>query len=362
MGGVPVRRGEAEDALMRLTVAYLTFRVRPRFEWFAASLAREMRAAGVDPSVIHVIVVDGRLWYDATRRATLRETAPDLRFEHTPPMPSVWQGPHRLTRQDFFAAANARNTALALARAPHVAFVDDLSVLLPGWLTSHLRAQMYGYVLAGTTCKVNNLVVSDAGEIVSFDRFEPGVDSRLARLSDPVEVVNCSGSWLFGGTFSVPLESALQVNGQDCIHDSIGGEDYDFGVRLERTGVPIRITRDCGTYELESGHHEESPMVRLDKPWPHPDGPYGSNVLLNRLLREKDRTTTIGNNYSLREIRNRVIAGEPFPRPNGPTTYWLDGEPLATLGGTPIADKYKPENDTRIHRAEDVRDVEPSRG
>lgn len=324
---------------MRLTIAYLTFRKNPRFAWFASSLARELRANDLGPQDVQVVVVDGRLWYDAARKDEIAaqwwkamSSLGAFSLEHVPPMPNVWQGPHRLTQQDFFAAANARNTALALARAPHVAFVDDLSVLLPNWLACHLKAQVHGYVLCGTTCKVNNLVVSDAGDIVSFDRFEPGMDSRLARLYDAAEVINCSGSWVFGGTFSVPLEAALRVNGQDSIHDSIGGEDYDFGVRLERIGTSIRITRACGTYELESGHHEEAPMVRLDKPWSGEDGPYGSNVLLNKLLRERDRTWTVGNEYNLRELRDRVLGGAPFPPPSGPTTYWMDGEPLGRLG------------------------------
>jgi len=316
---------------VKLSIAYLTFRSHPRFEWFAASLARELRSMpDVAPESIEVIVVDGRLWYDAARPQELRDAAAGrIHFTHVPPKPSVWQGPHRKTKKDYFCAASARNTALCYARAPHVVFVDDLSVLIPGWLKAHVHAADHGYVLCGTTCKHKKIIVSDEGEIEAFEAFLPGRDSRLSQIKSDFQ--QCSGSWLFGGTFSVPMELTLKVNGQDEIHDIIGGEDYDFGIRLERAGATIQISRLCGTYEDEDGHHAEAPMVRLDKPWPGPDGPYTSNYLLNKLLRERDRYTTVGNGFSLRELRERVLAGEPFPVPTGPANYWVDGQPLAEM-------------------------------
>ena len=280
---------------------------------------------------VQTVVVYGRLGKDGDSRRKELIGASDGRisFEHHPPKPSIWQGPSRLTQKEYFCAAGVRNTALALSRGSHVAFVDDLSVLLPGWLKAHVHAATHRYVLCGTTCKHRNIVVDDSGDVVSYDPFPPGQDSRLSAIVSDVQT--CSGSWMFGGTFSVPLESALAVNGQDEINDTIGGEDYDFGIRLERSGVPIRISRLCGTFEDEDGHHTEAPMVRLDKPWPGPDGPYTSNLLLTRLLREVSRSTSVGNNYSLRELRERVLSGEPFPIPREPVRHWVDGQPLSEM-------------------------------
>lgn len=336
-------------ALPPLTVAYLTFRAFPRFDWFLASLDRELRSMpDFDRKDLHVVVVDGRY---PTRQFQGR---PSLPLENTAPKPTVWQGPHRLTTRDYFCAANARNTAFARARHAHVAFVDDLSVLVPGWLAAHVHAATHGYVLCGTTNKCKGIVVDADGRIARVTPFPPGTDSRLRNLPPSGELVACSGAWLYGGTFSVPLEHALRVNGQDEVYDGLGGEDYDFGMRLERAGSKLFITRACGTFEDEDGHHAETPMVRLDKPWPPrerrparsltaagwtlpaepdraSDGPYSSNYLLHRLGRERGRSWTLGNPFNLRELRARVLAGEPFPVPDGPREHWVDGQPLAEM-------------------------------
>ncbi|HJT36827.1 MAG TPA: hypothetical protein VJ818_00240, partial [Actinomycetota bacterium] len=313
-------------------IAYMTFRRDPRFEWFAASLWREMRAHEVEPEQLQIVVIDGRLWYDPARRIALREIVHGrFEFEHHPPKPTVWQGPNRLTSHDYFAASNARNTAFAYARAPHVAFVDDLSVLLPGWLGAHFRAYEGRFVLCGSTCKNKNINVNGNGDVVSFERFEPGQDSRLATFNQSSGLFRANGGWLFGGTFSVPLEAALKVNGQDELCDTIGGEDYDFGFRLERSGADIYGDRTCGTFEDEDGHHAEAPMIRLDKPWPGEHGPYSSNYLLHRLRNEQSRYLPLGNNFDLRALRDRVLAGEDFPIPTEPTNHWVDGEPLRRM-------------------------------
>lgn len=317
---------------MKLTIAYLTFRLHPRFEWFARSLARELRSMpDLDPNDVQVVVIDGRLWHEgAHRHLGLLDAAENLiKFEHHTPKPSAWQGPHRQTTKDYFCAASCRNTAFAYSKAPHVAFVDDLSVLLPGWLKAHMHAAVHGYVLCGTTCKVHGITISKEGEISGVQDFPPGRDSRIRQVGDGLQ--NCTGGWLFGGTFSVPLSLALAVNGQDEIADTIGGEDYDFGIRLERAGAVIRITKDCGTYEDENGHHTEAPMVRLDKPQKGWDGPYTSNLLLNRLQRESSRSWTIGNDYKLMDVRSLILAGGEFPVPAPGLKHWVDGQPLSDM-------------------------------
>ncbi len=313
-----------------LTIAYVTFRQNPRFEWFAASLARELRDTGVNPACLQVVVVDGRLWHDSSARRIHLADLVGGRFplEHVAPKPTVWQGPWRLTSRDYFSASSTRNTALARARAPHVAFVDDLSVLMPGWLAAQLDAAARGIVLLGLTDKRLDVTITPAGGYIFADH-PAGTDSRHVRFSG--DEAPAPGAWLYGGTFSVPLATALAVNGFDEVCEGIGGEDYDFGIRVERTRTPIYISRRCATVEDEKAHYTEvATAIRLDKPWAGPDGPYSSNALLHKLSVES-RSWTVGNHFNLRELRSSVLSGCGFPIPTEPRTHWVDGQPLIEM-------------------------------
>ena len=344
-----------------ITIGYITSRVDPRFAWFTASLAREFRAVPELASAgdVQVIVVDARLWRnEVARRAELNDAVADrFSFEHVSPKPSVWQGPYRLTSQDWFSAATARNTVLALARASHVAFVDDLSVLEPGWLKAHLHAAMHRYVLAGHTHKRSNVAVDFDGAY-RCDLLLGGDDLRLELFRGADDYVLCPGSQLYGGTFSVPLESALAVNGVDEIHDGVaGGEDYDFGIRLERLGSTIRICRTCLTVEDGPAHQSENVRLadlqqwikcvdmwwdlshpeardyqRAETGWANVRGVRASDAIRDRLRRETARVWSVGNNFNLRELREKMLRGESFPIPTEPTRRWVDGLSFVKIG------------------------------
>src|SRR5262249_11014949 len=152
--------------------------------------------SGGDYTGIDVLVVD--YWADDNG---YREQGPEPRirrayFEdrahcpiaHVPPKPTVWQGRYRLTETNFFAAPNARNPGLCLARDGWIAYADDLAVLRPGWLGRVREAMREGYVALGAYRKIPGLVV-EGGSVVRpadpLDRSDlAGWDSRWEIGSD----------------------------------------------------------------------------------------------------------------------------------------------------------------------------------
>lgn len=312
---------------MTLTIAYITARKQPRFRWFCDSLCREVERS--DHDFPEVLFVDLQLDYVPRPRTIELEKAVAGRFEysHVPPKPSSWQGTHRLTKRDYFCAANARNTALILGTTANIAFVDDKSILMPGWLECVLQACRNGEVLLGAYMIVNDMEVQD-GELINWSTFE--VDSRW-NIAEHAHKVPISGNSLYGCTFCLPVSSAVSVNGFDEYCDGHGAEDYDFGIRLSRCGcrifydrsMMVLIQKESGT----SGTGDRSLPGRRKK---HDDGQCTDHYLLNRLLGDSSRTTTLAGWCDIREQRQRVQAGLPIEH-DLPDKDWVDGQPLAEL-------------------------------
>jgi hypothetical protein len=324
--GCPRRRDDG-GLPMDLAVVYVSARAEtsaagtplPFFAWFFDGLARECRSARFSPDRLQIVLVDllceGRpgdnfaeTVRDAAERRARVAAAAAGRFphlEHVPPKPSFLQGAHRMTDHDVFAPSNARNTGLCLARAPHVVFVDDSSVLMPGWLAAHLDAARGGYLLCGLTNRCRGLVVDGEG-LLSRHEGVTYVDPR-PRLMPPGDGVyaptDASGAWSFGGQFSVPLEAMLAINGADEAYDGqAGADDGDLGIRITRAGAsPMRITRSCVTVQSEDRCPHNLARVRSDR-------------LFRQLQREANRWTPL-HTLDVRALRARVQAGEPFPMP-----------------------------------------------
>src|SRR5262245_47488189 len=100
-----------------INICWLTSRRFSGSEWFCWTLQRE---TGGNYEGLRVIGVD--FWNQPMKNWTMTEVwarhsffeahnrCPD--FIHVPPKPTVWQGPHRLTQNDYFCPSNARNTGL----------------------------------------------------------------------------------------------------------------------------------------------------------------------------------------------------------------------------------------------------------
>jgi len=311
-----------------ITLCYLTSRRDCKLEWWLDSLRLQIKPE----DEIHIVIVD--FW--AKHRATLPGINPapaavddDIvtyvkSLRHVEPKPNVWQGQHRLTKEDWFAAANARNTALCLCRTDWLAYCDDLSVLAPTWLEAVRRAVAGNYVALGAYKKVRNLVV-EKGIIKSFEEFPGGLDSRLRH---PGEVVSCGGDWMYGCSVAAPVEAFLCVNGWPEAFDGLSFEDVCMGIAIGNTNkFSFRYDKSMLTLESEEHHYIEKPMKRSDFGVSPKDK---SHAALNIAKSSRWFPNYFGDE-GIRGLRQRVLNGDPFPTLQCPQHCWFTGRPIAEL-------------------------------
>jgi len=316
-----------------LTIAYMTNRPDPKIRWFFDSLRRE---TGGDYTGIKVVVVD--FFRDLPTRhlgdpsIPGRERYHQIPLTHVAPKPSVWQGPHRLTKQDYFAASNARNTAICHAPDGWIAFVDDLSVLMPGWLNAVREAMAAGYIVLGAYQKHRKMVVED-GVLISSEPFAGGIDSRWSRGDDNAPVV-AAGSWLFGCSLAAPVQAFLDINGFPEICDSLGMEDCAAGIMLERAGYHFRYDRRMLTIESEEDHAQLPVFLREDPCRGDPNRRPRDDMSHAALRIFADCGSSHPGYWGpggIAALRQQILAGKPFPIPAHPEHRWFDGVPLSQL-------------------------------
>lgn len=307
-----------------LTVAYMTSRPNPRFEWFTASLRRQVLESGWQLTDVNLVVVD---FYadDPGRCSYINDRANGFKITLTPPKPTVWQGKYRLTKRDYFAASNARNTAFCFAPDGYIAYVDDLSVLMPKWFSRVREAIKHARVTCGAYKKATKLVVED-GIAVSWD--EEKIDSRwnFGRDDQPVPI---TGGALYGCSLVLPTDFVLKVNGWDEDCDRMGGEDWVFGTMLEKWGCPLVYDRSMLTFESDEAHSEGPVFNRIDKGKSPNDA---SHRMLRWVTKEGRRQAP---NYfgiaGIGGLRRRILRGEDFPIAQNPQHCWYDGQALTEM-------------------------------
>ncbi len=297
---------------MNLTIAYITARKRPMLEWLYDGILSSKNSE----DSIDLIVVDfhgrmmGELLSPDCNWALARQiSSPFHRVITSPPKPTIWQGKHRLTSQDYWAASNARNTALCLCDTDYIAFVDDRCKLEPSWY----QAVRYGYMSRGAVL---------AGPYDKTEDTHISYDHR--RKLKPQGLTNCGGGWLFGGNFALPLEWALNVNGFEEGCDSVGGEDYIFGQMLCNYGYRIDFYPNMGIQQdRTSPDGNDHPFPRKDKGISPKDK---SHAMMTRWGKAKHTEFT----QDLRDIRRSLKLGNPFPEPMKNYEYkdWYDGQPI----------------------------------
>jgi len=314
---------------MKYSIVYLTNRIEPLLHWTLESLAKEIPPE--ERGEVQFIMVD-KFAEDQGRRdwvkVQLVKILNGCNYVHTTVKPNVWCGSHRLTSEDYFAASNYRNTGILLAQAPMIAFLDDLSVVCPGWWDHVKRSEADQAVYLGTYDKHRDMYV-EQGQLVYSSHVDP--DTRRSKLSqENTDPFPCAGSWMYGCSFACPTEALLDANGFDEDCDSMGSEDYITGMIMERKGWQFKFCPQMKTIESDLHHGFGDVAKRIIKPM---GGTDASHIILNSVIYDgRSKSAFYSNKYSdIREARDEVLRTGQLPECGIPQHDWRDGQALEEM-------------------------------
>lgn len=286
---------------MKITIAYITAREDPRLDWLVAALEQQAKKR----DEFELIVVDA---FGRPASAIGYRPIPQItKIVQTRPKPTAWQGPHRITAHDFFANANARNTAIVLCGTDYVCFVDDRCQPDKKWLDQVRRGE-------------NKREAVICGPYDKHEDWGVSVDHR--RQEAPKGRKNCSGGWCYGGNHALPLEWALEVNGFEEGCDPVGLEDCVFGHMLQNAGRRIDFVAEMSIQQDRRG------MFVHPLAFPRHDkgvSPNDKSHALRARFFGRGRTEFTPD---LRLLRQQQAAGQPFPLPRIDESDWYDGQPV----------------------------------
>lgn len=305
---------------MKLSVVFMTGRQDPKLEWVVNDLLDQVQP----DDDIELLVIDffgrnayGLLGPTTTRRVFEQSVLRTINVQK--PKPTVWQGDYRVTREHFWATANARNTALCLVAHDYVAFLDDRCHLGPMWLDTVRK-----YEAERTSVLVGTYVKYEDGELAADPKV--AVDHRIK--IEPNGKRNCHNGWLYGCTFALPLEWALDVNGFEEGTDGLTGEDYIFGMMLSNRGHMLDF--DPGMFvqqDRSKGNVTCKGIYRCMDKGVSPNDK--SHAALYR-FGARDRTEFTPD---LRQLRTDVLSGKLFPTPDPQIEHrdWFDDQLIAEM-------------------------------
>lgn len=319
---------------MNLTIVYITNRDNPQVPWFLESLTNQC-GRKLNDAIPQIIVVDSK-W---GRRAGLMikngewgEIGIDLAryLETVKPKPTVWSGQDRLTKEDWWSASNSRNTGICLCKTDWLSFVDDRSVLLPGWLDCVKEAMAGNYAVFGQYEKrhgmtVENGVIKHGGIITGKDVREEYCEKYYSPpqhgLKPPYKA---DRAWGFGCALALPLEWCLAVNGwpEEC--DGLGGEDTMFSLMLYNNGFPIK-------YDTRMRMVEDRTPGQTGPVYKREDFGVSPQDYSHRVLAAFQTRKSSTHGFDIRALRKDILAGKQWPKPCGPTKHAWDNRPLSEL-------------------------------
>jgi hypothetical protein len=280
----------------QLTAVYITARDNPEFNWMRAALGN-LRIVGIYKG-------------DADKPVIVY---PDTEITIGRPVkPNIFQGPFRITKQDWWFAAGARNTGICHVKTPWVLFLDDRSVLTPGWEAAIEAAISGNYIVAGAYEKRANMRVDYNGIVDEGSLLAEDGRLKWCQSNNVQTPFQCGGEWLYGAAFAMPVEWYLNANGQDETTGGLGFEDTPFGIVLQNNGYPFRYDPRLKLVEDRTGGECGPTMFKSDfgvspNDWSH--------AFLERCRKNKRSEHLFTPELDLRKQREEILAGWPFPIP-----------------------------------------------
>ena len=303
---------------MSLTICFITSREHHEFNWFIDSLTNQMNEGEcIDIIFVNLRCKKSQCWVNNPSWSNAKKVS--LNIIETPPKPNIWQGEHRITKEDWWAASASRNTALCLCLTNYIVWLDDRSVLLPGWLEGIKRAAKDGYAVCGTYEKRHGMV-AEGGRIIDHGILD-GWDGR----ADDKGIRDCHGQF-WGGTMGCPTEWALRVNGFEEMVDGLGAEDYLFGMMLNNAGCRTMFDPSIAIVQDRTPGLTGTPMKKTDKG-------ISPNDKSHAALERFGKPSRAEHVWNLREIRNQILSGGSWPGVESfPKTDWWDGQRVVEMG------------------------------
>lgn len=304
-----------------LTIVFVTSRPEPELDWFFDSLEPQINSwEHIEVIVVHSVEPHPG-WRFNPEFFKNQSKLKDIRI--VKPKPTLWQGEHRITKEDWWAVSNARNTGICLCKTEWIAFLDDRCVLAPTWLQAIRNAMEGNYAVCGTYEKrhgmtVENGVIRNGGIVTGRDNRDNGREP-FARTVD-------GGHW-YGCTNALPLEWALTINGYEELMDGLSFEDVMFGKMLQNNAYPIKFDPTMRITEDRSPDKLGPTMKRSDKGKSPNDK---SHAALARFGKAR-RSDNFGKD--LRNVREGALRGESWEIPDLHFEWrdWYDGQPLREL-------------------------------
>ncbi len=320
--------------MVEITVALVTKRKEPHFEWAIESLKNQTFKN------FEYIIVDGH--YNERKDLVselLKKENPLFECKHVPDKPSRWKGKRP-------SISNARNTAIIYAKGKYVVFHDDNCKMPSDWLEKCMKLLELGYIVAG------NWFTYQKESVVE----KYGWEHRYNLVKEPKIV---GGHWFYTGNCAFPLIAAFDINGFDEELDGEQGqEDISFGIRAERKGYKIMYDPSCCVKYILSDHvllqdHKTEyweNFIQIDSSAVVPkkkilgDGKehYSSEWLTQKLLSESDRYLPYGNSFNIKVLTEIVrrcdynvekIQKELEKYIDSTLTDWRDGELIEKIVG-----------------------------